>query len=99
MAVGRDQRHAAVTEQIVVTFGCDGLHPRLEWVDADWWLPLPFRLLHDQRRLRKQVEIADVVAVRMRQRHVGDIGRLEPELSELTLDRLLHSPIAGAARL
>ena len=47
--------------------------------------PVIFGLLHVERRLREHLDIADVVGMRMRDRHRLDVGGLDAELLELAL--------------
>ena len=59
-------RHAAVAEDVVVTFELGHRMLWLEAPDAERVRPVVFGLLHQQHCLREQFDIADVVGMGMR---------------------------------
>jgi hypothetical protein len=53
--------------------------------------------LHQNCRLRESLGVADVVAVCVRERDVGDVVGLDAEALELTLERRVEEPHDGTA--
>ena len=83
----------------MIAFRLDHRLLRLEAARADRRHPLVFRLLHQQRRVREQIQIADMIAMLVRERKVTNVRRLEPELRELAGERFLAGPHAGSTLL
>src|ERR1700733_14954214 len=52
--------------------------------------PLILGPLHQNRRIREQANIADVVAVGMRQRDISDVVRLKSDRGKLLCERLVQ---------
>src|SRR5687767_3192919 len=82
MAGSGDNPHAATAEPVVVACALRHGVRRLGAQSAGR-VPLGPRLLHEQRRLRKEAHVAYMVAMGVRHGHVLDIGWLEAKVGEL----------------
>src|SRR6476620_2255814 len=92
MPRGREQRDAAIAEDVAVALE---LGHRMLWLEPRLVVrsrPLVFGLLYEQHGLRKEFDVADVVTVGVGDRHVLDVRRLDPELVELRGQRLWAAP-------
>src|SRR5690242_17657955 len=90
-----NDRDAAVAEYVEVAGELGHRMLRLEASAAGRARPFVFCLLHQQHGLREQLDIADMVRMRMRDGDEFDVGRLDAELIELARKRLRASPADG----
>src|SRR5262249_1068457 len=80
----RDDLHGAVAEHVAVARQLLDLLSRDEtWLGGTGHRPVVFRSLDQHGRGREERDVAHVVAVRVRHRGVGYVGRLGPNLLEL----------------
>ena len=84
----RDDHHRAVAEHIVIALELRHRMLGLKARCAALARPLVFGLLHIEHHLRKQLDIADVVGMGVRDRHSLDVGGLDAERIELRRQRL-----------
>src|SRR5215510_11638042 len=91
----RDDGHAAVAEYVMIALELGHRMRRLE-TRAGRRRPVIFSLLHEQHGLWEQLDIADMVRVRMRYGQVLDIGRLQAELLDLAGECLGAVPVRRA---
>src|SRR5829696_5810648 len=81
MPRSRDYGDAAIPKHVVIAFEfSDGLL-RLEPANAHRVRPLIFGLLHEQHGLGKQVHVAHMVGVGVRDRKIFDVSGLTPRAS------------------
>src|SRR5690242_5154207 len=88
----RDDPSGAVAEHVLLALELLDWMARAERLRGRCEGPVVLGLLDQHRRLRKQVHVADVVAMRVRDRDELDLVRLDADGRELTDESLVTPP-------